>query len=241
MKRTNTLTEHQKLLSVVADQPRTDPRRRWVAGGIAAAAVAAVTVGITVSSWNIGEDPSSPPIAQAPDSTRTGNLAAAEGFAAAFVDHDPAAAASYLASGEEPWLGWEAAWQRDEAWGIEYLMDPCTKADTSFSDSTYFTCPYAMHMLGSREVGEGPFRHNTLQVNVSDGKVRYADNTMPFETNGMAQHFDAVHAWVAKNHPNDKSFLFQDEQNVRPSDWPRWTRLWKQYIREYIATTNDAS
>jgi hypothetical protein len=240
MKHTNTLAEHQKLLSVVADdQARTGPRRRWVAGGIAAAAVAAVTVGITVSSSNIGADPSSPPIAQAPDSTRTGNLAAAEGFAAAFVDHDPAAARAYLAPGEEPWFGWEAAWQRDSAWGVEYLMKPCTKK-YNISDSTVFSCPFAMHLLGSREVGKGPFRGNTLTVTVIDGRASYADSAMPFETNGMGQHLDSIHAWVAKYHPKDKAFLFQDEQDLRPGEWPRWTQLWKQYTQEYIAATNQA-
>jgi hypothetical protein len=239
MKHTNTLAEHQKLLSVVADdQARTGPRRRWVAGGVAAAAVAAVTVGITVSSLNIGEDPSSPPVAQAPDSTRSGNRAAAEGFAAAFVDHNPAAAASYLAPGtEEPSL--DAMWQRDSAWAVEYQMKPCTKKYI-ISDSTVFNCPYAMHLLGSRAVGEGPFRGNILEVVVHDGKVTRMDTVMPFETNGMGQHLDSVHTWVAENHPTDKRFLFQDEQAVRPGEWPRWTQLWKQYIREYIATTNQA-
>jgi hypothetical protein len=239
MKQTNTLAEHRRFQSVVADQEQTDPRRRWVAGGVAAA-VAAAVVGAGVWAAELAGERNKPPIAQAPVSTRAANLAAAEGFAAAFATHDTAAAESLLAAGteEEPWAGSDRAWERDAAWGVEYLMKPCTKEHTSFSDSTSFTCPYAMHLLGSREVGKGPFRHNTLQVNVSGGKVRYADNTMPFETNGMAQHYDAVHSWVANNHPEDKRFLFQDEQDVRPTDWPRWSQLWKQYIREYVAATN---
>jgi hypothetical protein len=237
MKNTNTLAEHRRFQSVVADQEQTD-RRRWVAGGVAAA-VAAAVVGAGVWSSDPGGGSNKPPIAQAPVSTKASNLAAAEGFAAAFAAHDAAAAESLLAaSTEEPWAGSARAWERDAAFGVEYLMKPCTKQYTSFSDSTLFTCPYAMHLLGSREVGKGPFRHNTLQVNVSGGKVRYADNVMPFETNGMTQHYEAVHAWVAKNHPEDKRFLFMDEQDVRPADWPRWSQLWKQYIREYVAATN---
>ena len=119
-------------------------------------------------------------------------------------------------------------------------MKPCTKSYTITPGGyTVFTCPYAMHLLGSREVGKGPFRGNALEVAVRDGKVAWADNTIPFETNGVQQHLESVHAWVAENHPKDKPFLFKDEQDLSPAEWPRWTRLWKQYTREYIAATNQ--
>jgi hypothetical protein len=239
MNRTNTEVEYRKLQSVLTEEGVQTARRRWVGGGVAAAVVAAV-VGVGVWSADPGGDRSSPPVAEAPDSTRTANLTAAEGFAFAFADHDAAAAAPYLAPGEEPWAGWRAGWKRDSAWGVEYLMKPCTK-QYIISDSTVFDCPYAMHLLGSREVGEGPFRHNTLLVSVSHGKVLWADNTMPFETNGMGQHLDSVHDWLAQNHPKDKPFLFQEEQDVRPGEWPRWTQLWQQYTREYVAATNPAN
>ena len=243
MQRTNTLAEHQKLQSVVADQARTDSRRRWVVGGVAAAALVAVAggaVGIAFSSSDPGGDPSSPPIAQAPDSTGTADLPAAEGFAAAFADHDAAAAASYLAAGtEEPWDDWRAEWKRNAAWGVDYLMKPCTESSTTM-DTTTFTCPFAMHLLGSREVGEGPFRGNTLWVAVTDGKVRWAESTIPFETNGVQRQLTSVDAWIAENHPKDAPFLQQEEQEVRPAEWPRWTRLWQQYTQEYIAATNKA-
>ena len=239
MKRTNTIVEHQKLQSAVtADQAPTDPRRRWVVGGVAAAAAAAVTVGIALSSPDTAADPSRPPIAQAPE-TATTDLDAAKGFAAAFADHDPTAAASHLAPGEEPWGGWRAGWRRDSAWGVEYLMEPCTRK-YDMADSTVFDCPFAMHLLGSREVGEGPFRGNILHVTVADGQVTSADSTIPFDTNGVGQHLDSVHAWVAENHPKDDRFLSKAEEDLKAGEWPRWTRLWKQYIREYVAATNEA-
>ena len=233
MNRTNTQAEYRKLQSVLADQERTD-RRRWIAGGVAAAAAAAV-VGVAVWSFDPGGDPSSPPIAQAPDSTKTADLAAAEGFAAAFTDHDAAAAA---AGTEEPWLGWRPEWKRNAAYSVEYLMKPCTKS-YNISDSTVFTCPYAMHLPGSREIGKAPFRGNVLEVTVTDGKVAWAENRIPFETNGVQQHLEAVHAWVTQNHPKDEPFLFKDEHDVRPGEWQRWTRLWKQYTRDYVVATNQ--
>jgi hypothetical protein len=239
MKRTDTLVEHQRLEWVVTDQTQSDHRRRRVLGGVAAA-VAAVAVGIALSSSDPSENPSSPPIAQAPAQRGTADLSAAEGFAAEFVDHDVDAAAAYLAPGmQEPWLGASRSWKRDAAWRVEYLMKPCTETGTSV-DATIFICPYAMHLLGSREVGEGPYRGNVLYVSVADGEVTSADTMMPFETNGMAKHYDAVHAWVAENHPEDKPFLFKDEQDVASAEWSRWTRLWRQYTREYVAATNQA-
>ena len=230
MNRTNTQVEHEKFQSVVADQARTD-RRRWVAGGVAAG-VAAAVVGAALWSSDLGGDSSSPPVAQAPDA----DLATAEGFAAAFVAHDAAAAAQYLAPGTEaPWPDWRAEWKRNEAYGVEYLMKPCTELGASV-----FTCPYAMHLLGSREVGKGPFPDNTLTVTVIDGEVRSADSTIPFETNGVEQHLESVHAWIVENHPKDEPFLMKDEADLRPAEWPRWTRLWKQYTQEYVAATNQA-
>jgi hypothetical protein len=241
MKRTDTLVEHQNLEWIVADQAPRDPRRRWVLGGVAAA-VAAGAVGIALAFSDPGEDPSSPPIAQTPDRTEPADLAAAEGFAAAFVDHNVDAAASYLAPGaEEPWPGADRAWKRDAAYRVEYLMQPCTETGSTL-DATVFTCPYSMHLLGSREVDKGPYRGNTLWVTVADGKVRSADSDMPYETNGMGEHFDAVHTWVADHHPQVyKHFLVKDEQDVTPAEWPRWTRLWKFYTWEYVTATNRAS
>jgi hypothetical protein len=243
MKDTDTMVEHQKLEWIVAAETRSDHRRRWILGGVAAA-VAVVAVGIAASSADPGDDRSKPPIAQtpqAPESNGAADLAVAESFAAAFVAHDVDAAESYLAPGmTQPWLGADRAWKRDAAYRVEYLMKPCTETGST-TDSTIFTCPYSMHLLGSREVGKGPYRGNTLWVTVADGKVRSADTEMPFETNGMGEHFDEVHTWVADHHPQDyNQFLVRDEQNVGPVEWPRWTRLWQQYIKEYIAATNQA-
>jgi hypothetical protein len=240
MKRTDTMVEHQKFEWIVTDQNQTDHRRRRRMLGGVAAAVAAVAVGIAASSSDPSEDPSNPPIAQELDQSRVADLLAAESFAAAFVEHDVDATAPHLAPGmQEPWPGADRAWKRDAAWRVEYLMKPCTETGTSVN-ATLFTCPYAMHLLGSREVGKGPYRGNNLYVTVADGKVTSADNTMPFETNGMAKHYDSVHAWVADNHPRDKSFLFTDEQDVKPAGWSRWTRLWRQYTQEYVAATKQA-
>ena len=85
----------------------------------------------------------------------------------------------------------------------------------------------------------GPFRHNAFTVNVSDGKVTSADVLMPHETNGVDRYLDSVFRWIDENHPNSQRFLLQDEADVKPADWPRYTHLWKQYVREYVAETSQ--
>jgi hypothetical protein len=150
--------EHQKLQSTVAGQARSD-RRRWVVGGVAAAAVAAAVAVVIWTSDPFGYR-SSPPPTRAPDSTETTSLAAAEGVVAAFVNNDAAGAAPYLAPGTKaPWPEWPVHMKRDAAWGVKYLMEPCVPTTTT-SDLTVFACPFAMHLLGSREVGKGlPRQH----------------------------------------------------------------------------------
>lgn len=242
MDRANTVTEHGGS-TVVEGRVRSD-RRRWLLGGVAAL-VAAAVVGSTM--WTLapdGED-TSPPPGRTPEPTGAADLAAAglaaaEGLAAAFTNHDAAGATPYLAAGTEaPWPEWGAHARRDVAWGVDYQMQPCAETARSSFFAVY-SCPFALHLLGSREVGKGPFPDNVLEVTVTDGKVTSAHRTIPFDANGVGDHLDTVMAWLGKNHPGDEPFLTKDEAEVTPAEWPRWTRLWKQYTQEYIATVNEA-
>lgn len=239
MNRTNTPAENQKPRSVVAGPARSDRGRRLV-GGVAAA-VAAAAVGVVVWSCDPGGSGSSqPPTKPSPDSAETTDLAAAEGLAAAFAHHDAAGAAPYLAPGTTaPWPEWPVHLKRDAAWGVRYLMEPCTPTTTG-SATTVFSCPFALHTLGSRKLGKGPFLDNTLTVVVSDGKVISAESEIPYQRNGVQRHLESVAGWIADNHPNNEHFLLQDEMNVKRAEWLRWVGLWKQYIRDYVAATNAA-
>jgi hypothetical protein len=237
MHRSNIGVEDQEL-PASANQARAN-RRRLVIGGLAAV-VAIGVLGIALWIWAAGGDEAAAPPAEARDSTRSTDLAAAEGLAAAFAKQDAAGAAPYLAPGTEaPWPEWRVHMQRDAAWGIDNTMQPCrVTASTSFS--TDIACPFAFHLLGSREVGKGPFPDNVLEVSVRDGKVTSAHRVIPYETNGVGDHLDSVMAWLGKSHPESEAFLTKDEMDVKPAEWPTWTRLWKQYTQEYIAATNKS-
>jgi hypothetical protein len=237
MNRTSSQSERQELLSVGANRARPD-RRRWIFGGLAAAVAAAV--GVVLWTSGPGTQRGSPPAARPTGSSAATNLAAAEGMAAAFAAHDSAGAASYLARGTAmpDWVG-PVIVKRDAAWAVRYLMQPC-RATSTYPNLTVFSCPFGVHLLGSSDVGKGPFRNNTLAVDVSDGKVTSANVLMPYETNGIGRYLGSVFGWIAENHPSDRRFLHQDEADVTPAEWPRYTYLWKQYVREYVAATIDA-
>lgn len=237
MNRTRTQAEDRELQPDVSD-PATRSSLRWVIGLVAATVVASA-VGFAVLASNQGEDLTTPTPAPAPDSVEAAALAAAQGVADAFVAHDADAAAPYLAPGAELWDGWSRHWERDAAWSVEVLMEPCAVAPGSTA-ATEFICPFAMHVMGSREVGSGPFPDNALTLRVNDGKVYAAHREMPFATNGLEQHLDSVSTWLEATHPDDVAFLGKDEPDVAQGQWPRWLQLWKQYVAEYIAA-NQAS
>ena len=109
-------------------------------------------------------------------------------------------------------------------------MEPCVVRAT-MSDHTRIECPYGMHLLGSREVGKGPFTGNKLKVVLKDGKVISAETYNSWQWNGIQEHVESLEAWVEENHPKDATFLAMDEVEVTAADWPRWARLWTQLHR----------
>ncbi len=213
--------------------PERNSSLRWVIG-LAAAAAAAATVGCASLTSIPGEVLTGPSPGPTQDSAEAADLAAAQGVADAFVSHDPGAAEQYLAPGAELWEGWSRHWERDAAWSVEVLMEPCTGQPIG-SVGTNVTCPFAMHVMGSREVGAGPFTENTLTIRVKDGKVISAHREIPFAANGIGQQFDAVYAWLDGNHPDDVALLEMDELEIPEDEWPEWLELWKQHLAEYIA------
>jgi hypothetical protein len=168
--------------------------------------------------------------------TSASNLAAAEAAAAAFVAHDTDLLAPYLdPEVSPPASSWATELKRDAAWGVGYLVEPCREVTTN-----WFACPFELHLLGSREVGVGPFATNQISVKVRDGKILSAENYKSWRTNGMATHVDSVLAWVKENDPKNADFLLKEEQAVTAAEWSSWTRLWQQSVAEYVAASNEA-
>jgi hypothetical protein len=237
MSHANTQEALQTFQSVAADQPPKS-RRLLVVAGVAAAVVALV-VGLVL--W-----PSDPladdvlPAVETPDLTSASELAVAEDVAAAFVAHDLNLLTPHLDPDVSPSLAsWAREFMRDKAWNVELRMEPCVVRESPYYMHAV-QCPFSTHLLGSEEVGRGPFFDNQLSVLLKDGKVLSAETDYGWEANGIQPHYDAVMAWVEKNNPQDAEFLLTDEQAVEPNDWPRWSRLWHRSIADYIAATNKS-
>ncbi len=234
---TNTQEAFRTFQSVVADQPRKS--RRFLVMAAVAASLVVLAVGLVL--W-----PSDPladsivPAVETPDRTSASDVAVAEDVAAAFVAHDLDRLAPHLEPGVSPSLSsWATEFMRDTAWNVELRMEPCVMRESP-NYVHVIRCAFSTHLLGSEEIGKGPFLGNELFVLVKGGKVTSAETIYGWQSNGIQPHYDAVMAWVEKHNPKNAEFLLTDEQELAPNDWPRWSRLWQRSISDYIAATNEA-
>lgn len=244
----NTQQAHRTFQSEVAAQPRTG-RRHWVLGAAAAAVVALVVGAALWPSDQVAER--GVPAVEGPAATYAANLAAAEGAAAAFAAHDTDMLRPHLEPGQSPLLSfWDTELKQDASWNVEYLLEPCTQSYETYVGTFVFECPYSMHLLGSREVGEGPFPDNRIVVVVKDGKIRSAETMTSSESNGIARYVDAVLMWLEENPPQDSrcaprspkacaEFMLKHDENVTSAERPTWDALWQTAIAEYVAATNE--
>lgn len=244
MNDTDTQTELQAFRDAVAGHER-QRKTRWRITIAAAAALAAVAV-TAFALWSPDPTAKPEPAPAVPGQDRGAEAATAEAFAAAYADLDADRMADFLADGAQLWDGWRSSLRRDIAWDAEILMRPC-RVTAEATEGRVYTCPYAMHMRGSEEVGRGPFEDNTLEVVVRDGEVTFADFTRLVDFNGISAHLAKVDRWIAENHPDDAAFLklasaYRDgEVELSEAQWPRWTRLSQRYTDEYVADVRSGS
>jgi hypothetical protein len=246
MNDTDTQTELQSFRDAAGGPTDARPRvPRWLAIGAAAALGAAAIVAVAL--WGPGPAERPEPGPAVPGEDRADVRATAEAFADAYVDLDAARMADLMADGVQPWDTWRSTLQRDVAYDVERLMQPCRRTAEA-TEGVVFTCPYEMHLRGSDEVGRGPFGDNTLDVAVKDGEVTLADYTQLVDVNGVAAHLAKVDRWIAENHPEDVAFLRSQaasqktvDMGLSEAEWSRWTRLTQRYTDEYVADVRSGS
>ena len=233
MSRTDTQEELREFLTRGdPEPPRAVGRNRFTA--VAAAGVAAAAAAAAVF-WaaDLTADRADPAPVQQP---AVDAVQVAERFLAAYTSNDIETVATMAVPGGEDLPGWRRVMSRNQAWDIDFMFEPCRQTTTN-SVGSGVICFFSFHALRSQEVGRGPFEDATFTVWVDEnGDVFDADPTWNHEYNGLAQHFEAVHTWVATKHPEDKAFLWTDEDEVPAADWERWTTLWQKYLAEYVDT-----
>lgn len=231
MSRTDTQEELREFLTRGdPEPPRAFGRNRFtaaVAAGVAAAAAAAAVFWAADLTADRATEPA--PVQQpAVDPARV-----ADEYVAAYAAYDTDKVLS-MADPQADLAGMRLYQARDEAFGIEFLMEPC-RAGSIMSYGTQVTCPFSLHVMHSEELGRGPFENASFQVFVTgDGKVLESDTNWNYEINGMTEHWEEVTEWVWAQHPVQKKFLMLDEPDVPREQLDRWLRLWERYIQDYL-------
>ena len=235
MDSTDTQTEQNRFYDVLDAEPSTNRRSVAVVGAVAATGVVAALV------WSLGGGDTSglPPTGQPSSNDIVQQEREAELFAdrvvAAYAAGDVRAVASMSTAGAQSWADLRRKTDRDRAWSVEYLMQPC-EATSSYSNGITVECAADMHLLHSEEVGAGPFeRSGIFTIMVQAGAVANGDVSYEVKASGMGDHIDDAFTWVEENYPEDAEFLLGDEIKVPASEWDRWTLLWQQYSAAYAA------
>ena len=230
MSRTDTQEELREFLTRGDPEPqRAFGRNRFTA--VAAAGVAAAAAATAVF-WaaDLADDRADPAPVQQP---AVDAVQVAEQFVAAYARND-ADTVTELAAEAADLSGWRLYMARDEAWGVQFMFEPCRHATTN-EVGTGVVCPFSLHVMGSEEVGRGPFEDAVFTVWLDeDGGVFDAEPTWNFEYNGMTEHFEEATSWVWAQHPDQAEFLMLDEPEVPPEQLDHWLALWERYLADYV-------
>ncbi len=106
-------------------------------------------------------------------------------------------------------------------------------------DSVTIRCTFDLHILGSDQLGLGPFGGNYWDLTIRDGKIFSVFQEFPFDTNGVAElMWDPLAEWIAAEHPEDVAVMYDAGQTMF-----RLTvesiRLWAQRVPEYVAAVGQ--
>ena len=119
-----------------------------------------------------------------------------------------------------------------EAQGYEQTLGACDVSGTSALGTTV-GCPYTFHMLGSDELGRGPFRGSEWEITVKDGSITSAVQMWDIER-FSPQAWEPLHDWVAETYPEDVDVMYVDGgTNFALSE--ESVRLWDRNVDRYVA------
>ncbi len=224
MERTNT---EEKLSALLADgQSDLQGRHwRWAAGGLAAAA-AAVAVWI-----GQGDDETTEP-APAPGADAA---AIASSFVEAVYAYDLDGAEGLLSADVEL-VGWN--WPEGSAWHEAVgtsLADLSCRAGTPSDAGTKVRCVFALNVMGSEQLGRGPYE-NTVYLTVVGDEITRAEESSYLRIDFDEEMWEPFSAWVARVHPADMQVMYTNSSRIEGRDNPTSLRLWEERVTEYVET-----
>lgn len=234
MNHTDTQTQLETLHRESARHPRAD----WAVGAlVAAAAVVAAAV------WWQGTHDAPVIEPAAPVDVPTQAEQVATDFVEAWGDFDRPRLASYIADGATLKLGpvtgnpdgWRLENRFDQAAGFAMQQLECSET-YSPGDTIQVGCAFKLHMLGSDQLGRGPFDNSLFIVTVENGKV--VDASLNFSGAGNGYDDEMLHpfeAWMDAQHPEDDEVMsaFWDAASTR-AEIDASLQMWEQRTQDYV-------
>ena len=128
----------------------------------------------------------------------------------------------------------DALWR--EAVGWSETQRHCAQNGEPVGDMFYLRCDFALHALGSEQLGRGPFEGGYWAVHVQRGKVVYLTSEFPYSTNDFAiEAWEPFEAFVSENYPDDHGAMYEDEGAEAGRQDSHSLQLWEQHIADYVA------
>lgn len=136
----------------------------------------------------------------------------------------------YIESGDAADWRDSMAWNKAVGFSLAHVSCP---EGTATATGTEVRCAYALHALGSKELGRGPYE-GTFVVTVRDGKITRASEDFPFDENGFSDEmWEPFQAWVYQEHPSEARVMWEGNQSAAGIAQER--RLFEKNIPEYVA------
>lgn len=118
-----------------------------------------------------------------------------------------------------------------EAEGYRQMLHPCEELGTSAS-GTNIRCTFDFHLLGSDEIGLGPYSGSSFELTVRDGKIVQAAVTVEI-AEFSPQMWEPFRFWVRSAFPEDFEVMYTGYgDGARLTE--ESTRLWEQHRHDYV-------
>ncbi len=201
---------------------RRPPRRRFGAGVALLSAAALAACGGSDSEATAAEQVASDYVQAVSDY----NIAGVRAVVAAGADINGARAYDLIA---------DVAWAK--AAGYSITLDSCHQQPEPSQHRVI--CTYDFHMLGSDEMGMGPYSGNRFELTVSDGQVARAQEQMSVVPNGFTSEvWEPFADWVRQAHPQDFAVMYTDASGSEGRKTAAALALWEERTTQYPQLQN---
>lgn len=165
-------------------------------------------------------------------------IRAATGFVDAFAGFDVPRARGWLTRGATTTgalaENWAALNRFFAATGGQIILQPC-RVLARAADGTHVTCRFRYQLLGSAELGRGPYGGSLFDITTRHGRVSGAFMYFEYRNGFSAQMWSPMATWMNRTHPHDAAVMY--------TDWPQDTewqltgpsiRLWSQRTHDFV-------